>query len=168
MQPYSSIDTTGAWKKLRFILSVKSDFHMTDSLYIYIYKYIYYYIYYYIYVLYTITIYIYITSMVDVSLIEKFLYIKSRWFWGLIVDTPTPWITSLDHIKKEYIYESKNIPLGVQCNFLIPSNTEQLINNLISRRILVTYIQSHTHTHTHTYIYVCVYVYIYILCLIWE
>ena len=30
--PYSSIDMTAAWKKLRFILSVKSDFHMTDSL----------------------------------------------------------------------------------------------------------------------------------------
>ena len=29
---YSSIDTTAAWKKLRFILSVRSDFHMTDSL----------------------------------------------------------------------------------------------------------------------------------------
>ena len=30
--PYSSIDTTAAWKKLRFILSVRSDFHMIDSL----------------------------------------------------------------------------------------------------------------------------------------
>ena len=29
---YSSIDTTAAWKKLRFILSVRSDFHITDSL----------------------------------------------------------------------------------------------------------------------------------------
>ena len=28
----SSIDTTAARKKLRFILSVRSDFHMTDSL----------------------------------------------------------------------------------------------------------------------------------------
>ena len=32
MHPYSSIDTTAAWKKLRFILSVRSDFHMSDSL----------------------------------------------------------------------------------------------------------------------------------------
>ena len=32
VHPYSSIDTTTAWKKLRFILSVRSDFHMTDSL----------------------------------------------------------------------------------------------------------------------------------------
>ena len=32
VHPYSSIDTTAAWKKLRFILSVGSDFHMTDSL----------------------------------------------------------------------------------------------------------------------------------------
>ena len=32
MHPYSSIDTTAAWKKLRFILSVRSDFHKTDSL----------------------------------------------------------------------------------------------------------------------------------------
>ena len=32
MHPYSSIDTTAAWKKLRFILSVRSEFHMTDSL----------------------------------------------------------------------------------------------------------------------------------------
>ena len=31
MHPYSSINTTAAWKKLRFILSVRSDFHMTDS-----------------------------------------------------------------------------------------------------------------------------------------
>ena len=30
--PYSSMETTVAWKKLRFILSVRSDFHMTDSL----------------------------------------------------------------------------------------------------------------------------------------
>ena len=29
---YSSIDTTAVWKKLRFILSVRCDFHMTDSL----------------------------------------------------------------------------------------------------------------------------------------
>ena len=29
---YSTIDTNVAWKKLRFILSVRSDFHMTDSL----------------------------------------------------------------------------------------------------------------------------------------
>ena len=32
VHPYSSIDTTAAWKKLRFILSVMSDFHITDSL----------------------------------------------------------------------------------------------------------------------------------------
>ena len=30
--PYSSINTTAAWKKLRFISSVRSDFLMTDSL----------------------------------------------------------------------------------------------------------------------------------------
>ena len=28
---YNRIDSTTAWKKLRFILSVKSDFHMTDN-----------------------------------------------------------------------------------------------------------------------------------------
>ena len=32
VNPYSSIDTTAAWKKLRFILFVRSDFHMIDSL----------------------------------------------------------------------------------------------------------------------------------------
>ena len=32
MRPNSSIDPTAAWKKLRFIISVRSDFHMTDSL----------------------------------------------------------------------------------------------------------------------------------------
>ena len=33
MHPYSSIDTTAAWKKKqRFILSARFDFHMTDSL----------------------------------------------------------------------------------------------------------------------------------------
>ena len=32
MHPYSSVDTTVAWKKLRFILSEKSDFHMIDNL----------------------------------------------------------------------------------------------------------------------------------------
>ena len=32
MHPYSSIDVTTAWKKLRFILSVRSDFHIIDSL----------------------------------------------------------------------------------------------------------------------------------------
>ena len=32
VHPHSSIDTTAAWKKLHFILSVWSDFHMTDSL----------------------------------------------------------------------------------------------------------------------------------------
>ena len=30
VHPYSSIDTTAAWKKLHFILSVRFDFHMTD------------------------------------------------------------------------------------------------------------------------------------------
>ena len=30
VHPYSSTDTTAAWKKLRFILSVRSDFHMID------------------------------------------------------------------------------------------------------------------------------------------
>ena len=32
MHSYGSIDTTAAWKKLYFILLVRSDFHMTDSL----------------------------------------------------------------------------------------------------------------------------------------
>ena len=32
VHPYSSVDTTADWKKLHFILSVRSDFHMTDSL----------------------------------------------------------------------------------------------------------------------------------------
>ena len=32
VHPYCSIDTTAAWKKLRFILSVRSDFHLTNSL----------------------------------------------------------------------------------------------------------------------------------------
>ena len=32
MHPYSSINTTAAWKKLRFILSARSDFHMVESL----------------------------------------------------------------------------------------------------------------------------------------
>ena len=31
VHPYSSIDTTAAWKKLRFNLSVRSDFHMIDK-----------------------------------------------------------------------------------------------------------------------------------------
>ena len=30
VHPYSSIDTTAAWKKLRFILSVRSDFFMIE------------------------------------------------------------------------------------------------------------------------------------------
>ena len=32
VHPYSSIGTTAAWKKLRFVLSFRSDFHMIDSL----------------------------------------------------------------------------------------------------------------------------------------
>ena len=32
VHPYSSIYMTAAWKNLRFILSVRSDFHMIDSL----------------------------------------------------------------------------------------------------------------------------------------
>ena len=32
VHPYSSIDTITSWKKLRFILSVMSDFHMTEWL----------------------------------------------------------------------------------------------------------------------------------------
>ena len=32
VRPYNSMDTTVAWKKLRFILSDMSDFHMADSL----------------------------------------------------------------------------------------------------------------------------------------
>ena len=31
VHPYSYTDTTAAWKKLRFILSDRSDFHVTDS-----------------------------------------------------------------------------------------------------------------------------------------
>ena len=36
VHPYSSIDTTAAWKKVRFILSVRSDFHIQSHSYIYI------------------------------------------------------------------------------------------------------------------------------------
>ena len=36
VHPYSSIDMIAAWKKLRFILSVRSDFHMIDSLSIFV------------------------------------------------------------------------------------------------------------------------------------
>ena len=32
VHPYSCIDASAAWMKLRFILSVRSEFHMTDSL----------------------------------------------------------------------------------------------------------------------------------------
>ena len=32
MHPYSSSDVTAVWKKLPFILSVRSDFHKIDSL----------------------------------------------------------------------------------------------------------------------------------------
>ena len=32
MHPYGSINTTAAWKKLHFILSVMSNFQMNDSL----------------------------------------------------------------------------------------------------------------------------------------
>ena len=32
VHPYSSIDITAAWKKLRFISSVRSDFHIIESL----------------------------------------------------------------------------------------------------------------------------------------
>ena len=32
VHPYSSTDMTAAWKKLRFILSVRFDFHMIESL----------------------------------------------------------------------------------------------------------------------------------------
>ena len=32
VHPYSSINLTAAWKKLRFILSVRFDFHMIESL----------------------------------------------------------------------------------------------------------------------------------------
>ena len=32
VHPYSNIDVTAAWKKLPFILSVRSDFHIIDSL----------------------------------------------------------------------------------------------------------------------------------------
>ena len=32
VHPYSNIATTAAWKKLRFLLSVRSDFHMIESL----------------------------------------------------------------------------------------------------------------------------------------
>ena len=42
---YGSIDMIAAWKKLRFILSVRSDFHMTESLSIAVHIYIYIYIY---------------------------------------------------------------------------------------------------------------------------
>ena len=37
VHPYSSIDTTAAWKKLCFILSIRFNFHMTDGLLIAVY-----------------------------------------------------------------------------------------------------------------------------------
>ena len=37
---YSSINVTAAWKKLRFILSVRSDFHIIDSLLIAVYAFV--------------------------------------------------------------------------------------------------------------------------------
>ena len=40
VHPYSRIDTTAAWKKLRFILSVRSDFHMINSLSIAVYAFV--------------------------------------------------------------------------------------------------------------------------------
>ena len=40
MHPYSSIDVIAAWKKLHFILSVRSDFHIIDSLLIAVYAFI--------------------------------------------------------------------------------------------------------------------------------
>ena len=40
VHPYSSIDATAAWKKLRFILSVRSDFHIIDSLLIAVYAFV--------------------------------------------------------------------------------------------------------------------------------
>ena len=40
MHPYSSIDTTAAWKKLRFIISVRPDFHMIDCLSIAVYAFV--------------------------------------------------------------------------------------------------------------------------------
>ena len=40
VHPYSSIDSTAAWKKLRFILSVRSDFHMIESLSIAVYAFV--------------------------------------------------------------------------------------------------------------------------------
>ena len=32
VHPCSNMDMTAAWKKMRFILSSRSDFHMTDNL----------------------------------------------------------------------------------------------------------------------------------------
>ena len=40
VHPYSSIDTTAAWKKVRFILSDRSDFHMIESLSIAVYAFV--------------------------------------------------------------------------------------------------------------------------------
>ena len=40
VHPYSSIDMTAACKKLRFILSVRSDFHMINSLLIAVYAFV--------------------------------------------------------------------------------------------------------------------------------
>ena len=37
VHPYNSMDTTAAWKKLHFIFSDKSDFHMIDTLSIAVY-----------------------------------------------------------------------------------------------------------------------------------
>ena len=34
VQPYSSTDSTTAWKNCRFNLSVRSDFHMIDDLFV--------------------------------------------------------------------------------------------------------------------------------------
>ena len=34
VQPYSSTDMTTTWKNCRFSLSVRSDFHITDNLFV--------------------------------------------------------------------------------------------------------------------------------------
>ena len=86
------------------------------SLYIYIYIYIYIYMYIYVYIFlckdkffFSFCLYIewffYLRMLTfDILLIPNYLYINSRWHWVLKLDTPTPWVSSLDHIIIIIIY----------------------------------------------------------------
>ena len=160
MQPYSSIDVTAAWKKLRFILSVMSDFHIIDSLLI------------------AVHAFVNLVSMsfsVDSTLLRDVILktYLGRWTIGrsgergsgisvlparyddddYILIGRAHFVSKIGVIPQQHIYGKCS-----WCYRYRKWTRWYEFKTSMCRRIGK---YTHTHTHTHTHIYIYIYIYIY-------